>query len=119
MHLGKLAPRAVFAARLWANGVWAALIVAVALAVGIVGYMLAGGMGFAQAFADAAMILSGMGPLDKMTTTAGHVFEGVYALVCGLLFFAVAGLILTPIIHRLLHRFHLEDSARGEDQGKP
>ena len=116
---GKLAPASVFAARLWANGVWAAVIVVAALGVGIAGYMLAGGMGFAQAFADAAMILSGMGPLDKMTTTAGHIFEGVYALVCGLLFFAVAGLILAPMFHRLLHRFHLEDSAREEDRSKP
>ncbi|NJM29281.1 MAG: hypothetical protein HC855_03395 [Rhizobiales bacterium] len=68
-------------------------------------------MGLAQAFANAAMILSGMGPLDKLESPGGMVFEGIYALVCGLLFFAVAGLILAPALHRVLHRFHLEDEA--------
>lgn len=118
MKRGQLATRAVFAARIWANAIWAAVIVVSALGVGIAGYMLAGNMGFAQAFANAAMILSGMGPLDKMTTTVGHLFEGIYALVCGLLFFAVAGLILAPMFHRLLHRFHLEDSASEEKRSQ-
>jgi sterol desaturase/sphingolipid hydroxylase (fatty acid hydroxylase superfamily) len=109
----RLATRAVFAARIWSNGFWAAIIVAGALGVGVIGYMYFGTMGVAQAFANASMILSGMGPLDQMETTAGFIFEGVYALVCGLLFFAVAGLILAPMFHRLLHRFHLEDTAEA------
>lgn len=111
---GQLASRAVLAARIWANGVWALGIVAVSLVVGMIGYMALGPMGPAQGFANAAMILSGMGPLDKLDSTAGFVFEGVYALVCGLLFFAVAGLVLAPMLHRLLHRFHLEDTAEEE-----
>ncbi len=111
MRKGGLASRAVFAARIWSNAIWAAGIVVGALIVGDIGYMYYGSMGPAQAFANAAMILSGMGPLDKMDTTAGFLFEGIYALVCGLLFFAVAGLILAPMFHRLLHRFHLEDTA--------
>lgn len=108
---GRLASQAVFAARLWANGLWALAIVVGALAVGMAGYMYFGDMDMAQGFANAAMILSGMGPLDAMQTPGGHVFEGIYALVCGLLFFAVAGLVLAPMLHRLLHRFHLEDTA--------
>ncbi len=108
---GRLAPPAVFAARIWANGLWALVIVVTALAVGMVGYMYFGDMGAAQGFANAAMILSGMGPLDKLPTSGGYIFEGIYALVCGLLFFAVAGLVLAPMLHRLLHRFHLEDTA--------
>lgn len=107
----RLATRAVYAARIWSNAIWAAAIVAGALGFGVVGYMYFGSMGAAQAFANAAMILSGMGPLDRLETTAGYIFEGVYALVCGLLFFAVAGLVLAPMFHRLLHRFHLEDTA--------
>jgi sterol desaturase/sphingolipid hydroxylase (fatty acid hydroxylase superfamily) len=106
-----LASRAVFAARFWRNAVWALAIIGGALAVGMAGYGLLGPMPFWQAFANAAMILSGMGPLDKLEgSNAGFIFEGVYALVCGLLFFAVAGLVLAPAFHRLLHRFHLEDS---------
>jgi hypothetical protein len=106
---GKLASRAVLAGRLWRNGLWGLAVIVVAMAVGIAGYMFFGGMGPAQAFANAAMILSGMGPLDKLTETGGFVFEGIYALVCGLVFFAVAGLVLAPLLHHMLHRFHIED----------
>lgn len=113
---GRLASRAVFAARVWINALWALGVVAVSLAVGMAGYMSFGNMGPAQGFANAAMILSGMGPLDKLETAGGQVFEGIYALVCGLVFFAVAGLVLAPMLHRLLHRFHLEDTS-GEKPG--
>lgn len=101
-----------YAARIWRNWFFAALIVAAALCAGMVGYIKFGpeGMTAPRAFANAAMILSGMGPLDQLTGTGGYLFEGIYALVCGLLFFAVAGLILAPPFHRLLRRFHLEDS---------
>jgi hypothetical protein len=58
------------------------------------------------------MILSGMGPLDKLDTAPGQIFEGIYALVCGLLFLAIAGLVLAPLLHRMLHRFHIEDTER-------
>jgi Co/Zn/Cd efflux system component len=112
---GRLAPRAVFATRVWINALWAAAVIFVSLAVGIAGYMYFGSMGFAQGFANAAMILSGMGPLDKLSTSGGYYFEGLYALVCGLVFFAVAGLVLAPALHRLLHRFHLEDTAQVAD----
>jgi hypothetical protein len=113
---GKLASRAVFAARLWANGIRALSVVVVSLAVGMAGYMWFGRMGLAEGFANAAMILSGMGPLSQLATAGGQIFEGLYALVCGLVFFAVAGLVLAPMLHRLLHRFHLEDTAEGPEK---
>jgi hypothetical protein len=106
---GSLASRTVLVKRLYANGLWGALIIGVALAIGMLGYGYFGPMGAAQAFANAAMILSGMGPLDQMKTEPGMVFEGIYALVCGLVFFAVAGLIFAPLFHRLLHSFRIED----------
>jgi hypothetical protein len=105
-----LASRKVLFSRLWRNSILGLLIVVFALACGMAGYGYFGDMGMAQAFANAAMILSGMGPLDKLTTTAGYYFEGIYALVCGLVFFAVAGLVLAPLLHRLLHSFHIEDT---------
>lgn len=108
----KLASRTVLAARLGRNAGISLLIVAVALIIGMAGYAWFGPMGWAQAFANAAMILSGMGPLDRLEGMAGQIFEGVYALVCGLLFFAVAGLVLAPLFHRMLQRFHVEDSER-------
>jgi hypothetical protein len=65
-------------------------------------------MPWIDAFANAAMILSGMGPLAPLRTWGGKLFAGLYGLYSGLLLIAVAGLILAPIIHRVLHRFHLE-----------
>lgn len=106
---GKLASRSVLLSRLSRNGVWGLVVIVIAMAVGMAGYMYFGGMPFDQAFANAAMILSGMGPLDKLDTSAGLYFEGLYALVSGLVFFAVAGLVLSPLLHRVLHSFHLED----------
>ncbi len=107
--MGKLASRKKFATRVWRNAWWGLLIIGIALAIGMAGYMYFGGMGVVQAFANAAMILSGMGPLDSLHSTGGQLFEGLYALVSGLLFFAVAGLVLAPALHRLLHSFHIED----------
>jgi TRAP-type C4-dicarboxylate transport system permease small subunit len=106
---GKLASRDVLYARLSRNGRWGLLVIIIAMAVGMAGYMFFGGMNLEQAFANAAMILSGMGPLDKLDTSAGLYFEGIYALASGLIFFAVAGLVLSPLLHRILHSFHLED----------
>lgn len=106
----RLASNSVLASRLRRNSAIGCVIVSVALAIGMVGYSFFGSMGLAQSFANAAMILSGMGPLDQLTSASGQIFEGIYALVCGLLFFAVAGLVLSPLLHRMLHRFHIEDS---------
>jgi cytochrome c biogenesis protein ResB len=108
----KLASKTVLAARFGRNAAIGLIIVLLALVIGMIGYSYFGAMGITQAFANAAMILSGMGPLDKLETPAGQAFEGIYALVCGLLFFAIAGLILAPLLHRMLHRFHIEDTER-------
>ena len=110
MRGGALATREVFATRLWQQGLWALLVVVVAMVIGMAGYSWFGSMDLVQAFANAAMILSGMGPLDKLPTPAGMIFEGLYALVCGLVLLAAAALVLAPLLHRLLHRFHIEDA---------
>ncbi len=96
--------------RLALSSLWGLFVIVIALAIGMVGYVYFGAMDFAKAFANAAMILSGMGPLDKLETPAGLYFEGLYALISGLVFFAVAGLMLSPILHRALQRFHIEDN---------
>jgi hypothetical protein len=70
------------------------------------------GMGLVDAFANAAMILSGMGPLTPLQTDGGKIFAGLYAIASGLLIFGVAGLVLAPVFHRLLHRFHVDDRNR-------
>jgi sterol desaturase/sphingolipid hydroxylase (fatty acid hydroxylase superfamily) len=99
-----------FSTRLWRNGKWALATIAVALAIGMAGYMGFESMGAIDAFANAAMILSGMGPLTPLLTAGGKIFAGLYAIFCGLLIFGVAGLILAPVFHRVLHSFHVDDN---------
>jgi TRAP-type C4-dicarboxylate transport system permease small subunit len=103
-----LAPVARFSSRLKRNARWALGIISVALAIGMAGYMGFESMGLVDAFANAAMILSGMGPLTPLKTEGGKIFAGLYAIASGLLIFAIAGLVLAPVFHRLLHRFHME-----------
>ena len=78
------------------------------LAIGIAGYAGFEGMSFIDAFVNAAMILSGMGPLGELKTTAGKIFAGSYAIFSGLIIVIATGVVLAPIFHRVLHRFHVE-----------
>ena len=80
-----------------------------ALSIGIIGYHTIAGLSWIDAFQNAAMILAGMGPVDQMTTTAAKLFAGCYAIFSGLLFLTIMGIVLAPILHRVMHRFHLAD----------
>jgi hypothetical protein len=86
----------------------AGLLVAIALSIGILGYHYVEGLPWIDAFAEAAMILSGMGPLSPITSNAGKLFAGFYALFSGLVFISIIGIISAPILHRFFHAFHLE-----------
>ena len=90
-----------------AIGLWIVLTI-VGLAIGIAGYAAFEGMSFVDAYVNAAMILSGMGPLGELKTTAGKVFAGSYAILSGLIIVIATGFVLAPIFHRILHSFHVE-----------
>jgi hypothetical protein len=92
---------------LMAIGLWMVLTI-VGLAIGIAGYAAFEGMSFVDAYVNAAMILSGMGPLGELKTTAGKIFAGSYAILSGLIIVIATGFVLAPIFHRILHRFHVE-----------
>ena len=86
----------------------AVVIVGTAVGIGTVGYRSFGRLPWIDAFLNASMILGGMGPVDRMETSAAKLFAALYALFSGLVFIAVAGVIVAPWVHRLLHWVHLE-----------
>ena len=91
----------------YAVGLWLAITI-VGLAIAIAGYALFEGMSLTDAFLNAAMILSGMGPAAELKTTAGKLFAGGYAIFSGLIIIIATGFVLAPLFHRVLHRFHVE-----------
>ena len=103
-----LASRRRFAWRLSIAAALWLIIAAVGLAIGMAGYAYYEGMTLADAYVNAAMILSGMGPVQELKTTAGKVFAGSYAIFSGLIIVIASGFVLAPIFHRVLHRFHVE-----------
>ena len=76
------------------------------LALGMAGYMYFEHLPWRDAFLNAAMLLGGMGPVDPPKSDGGKLFAGLYALYAGLLILVTAGVVLAPVLHRLLHRFH-------------
>ena|SRR5579872_1284881 len=104
-----LLPRAAFVRRLTRHFAVASLLVGFSLFGGMVGYKATEGMSWMDSFVNASMILSGMGPLDAPKTWGGKLFAGLYALYSGLLLLLASSIVLAPIVHRLFHRFHLEE----------
>jgi hypothetical protein len=86
----------------------AAVVTAIALAIGIGGYHSFEGLSFIDSLLNASMILGGMGPIWSPLTTGGKLFASFYALFSGLVFLSVAALVLAPVMHRILHHFHRE-----------
>jgi hypothetical protein len=78
------------------------------LAMGMAIYHWAAGLGWADSFLNAAMLLGGMGPVDRLDTSLGKWLAGLYALFAGIVFLVLAGAMLAPVVHHVLHRFHVE-----------
>jgi hypothetical protein len=94
--------------RLVQSGIVALALVAVSLFAGMAGYHVLEGLAWIDAFLNAAMLLGGMGPVNAPATFGGKLFAGLYALYCGLAVILVTGILLAPVAHRILHRFHVE-----------
>jgi hypothetical protein len=84
------------------------LIAAIAVAIGTIGYHELDELDWIDSFLNASMILSGMGPVDKMNSSSAKVFAALYALFSGLVFIGIMGIVLAPWFHRLMHTFHVE-----------
>jgi hypothetical protein len=111
-----LLDRRSFVRRLMRHMLLAVGVLLVALGIGILGYRLVAGLSWVDAVMNAAMILGGMGPVNPMPSTAGKLFAAAYALFSGVVFLVAAGVLVAPLLHRVLHHFHLEiDEAQGPD----
>lgn len=100
------APRRVYLWRLLVHALLALALIGASLLLGMLGYVGFEHLEWIDAFLNAAMLLGGMGPIHSPLSTAGKLFAGCYALYAGLMFIAVAGVMLAPVLHRVLHRFH-------------
>ena len=107
-----LLDRRRFLRRLLLSALTGGALIALSLFAGMLGYHGFEGMPWVDAFANAAMILSGMGPLSPMQSTAGKLFAGIYALYSGLALILITGIVFAPLVHRLLHRFHIDRESR-------
>ena len=109
-----LLPAAKFKRRLVHHAVIAMGIVTGSLAMGVIGFHFLSGLAWIDALLNAAMLLGGMGPVGDLQdwSAAGKIFASFYALYSGIIFLIVAGLLFAPVIHRFLHRFHLELTAK-------
>lgn len=108
-HKQPLASRKVFARRLALNGFVGALLLAFSLLTGVLGYHFLERLSWIDSLLNASMILGGMGPVNEMKTAAGKVFASIYAIYSGVILLASVGILIAPIFHRFLHRFHLAD----------
>src|SRR5436190_23665085 len=109
-----LATRAQFVRRIARHFAFSMGIIAGSLGIGMLGYRWFEHMSWIDAFLNAAMLLGGMGPIETHLSSSGSkLFAGLYALYAGMVVLVVAGLLLAPAFHRLVHRFHLEEEEKG------
>src|SRR5690242_5131253 len=111
-----LLPKAQFLSRLLRYMLIACSIVGVSLGIGIMGYRWFGELPWIDALLNASFILTGMGPVDPMRTVSGKLFASAYAIFSGVAFLSTIGVLLTPLVHRFLHRFHVEMDERQRGQ---
>jgi hypothetical protein len=103
----------MFLRRALRHVLWAFLVILIGTGIGTVGYHELGALGWVDAFLNASMILSGMGPVDRLETTAAKLFASFYALFSGLVFIGVAGVLAAPWVHRVFHWMHIDDASKS------
>ena len=104
-----LLPRAQFIKRAVLHFCFSLSLIILSLGMGVIGYRVFEKYSWLDSLMNAAMILSGMGVVDRPVTDTGKIFASLYALFSGVLFVAGAGIIFAPFVHRILHHLHLQD----------
>jgi len=84
-------------------------VIGVSLGIGVVGYHALGHLGWVDSILNASMILTGMGPVDRMDSVAAKLFASAYAIFSGVAFLTSVGILFAPVLHRFLHQFHLDE----------
>src|SRR5690349_3600084 len=110
-----LLSRRAFVRRLASHVVVALALVVFSLVVGTAGYHFLDHLSWLDSFLNASMILGGMGPVDPLHTASAKLFASVYALYAGFVLLISVGIIVAPVFHRLLHKFHLEQKSNERD----
>jgi hypothetical protein len=100
--------RRQFAKRLTRNIFFASIILVFSLVLGTFGYHLLGHLGWVDSFYNSSMILAGMGPVDGLDTNASKLFASFYAIYSGVAFLSISAVVLVPVFHRVLHKFHFK-----------
>src|SRR5690242_12740356 len=103
-----------FLRRMASHGGFALVLVLISLGIGMLGYHLLEGLSWLDALVNASMLLGGMGPVNALHSDAGKLFASFYALYSGLIFLVIAGVLLAPVLHRILHHFHLEEAEEAD-----
>jgi len=103
-----------FIKRMLLHAAAAFILLLLSLILGMAGYEYYEQLPWRSAFLNAAMLLGGMGPVDAPVTDGGKLFAGIYALYAGLVFLIVVGLVLAPVVHRIMHKFHWEQDQQDQ-----
>ena len=114
-HSEPLASPEVFAQRLTRNGLIGLALLGFSLGIGILGYHYLESLSWIDSLLNASMILGGMGPVAPLQTNTGKIFASFYAIYSGVILLASVGILIAPIFHRFLHRFHLADENEGSE----
>lgn len=114
----KLLPFPRFIGRVGMAFLTAFCIVIVGLLLGVMGYHFIAGLKWLDAVLNSAMILTGMGPVDPMKDAASKLFASAYALFSGVIFLTSIGIVLAPVFHRVVHKFHLEGGSSSKKNAK-
>jgi len=108
-HKQPLASQQAFAQRLTSNATIGLLLLGFSLGIGMLGYHFLESLSWIDSLLNASMILGGMGPVTPLQTNSGKIFASFYAIYSGVVLLASVGVLIAPIFHRFLHRFHLVD----------
>jgi hypothetical protein len=103
-----------FVKRMLLYGLYALLLLVFSLGIGVLGYHYLANLGWIDSLLNASMILTGMGPVDRLETDTAKIFASIYSIFSGVIFLTTVAVFLSPLVHRLLHLLHVENGEESE-----